>query len=64
MVGLVITLSAILLFEPNATYFISPKLNLPWHLTMTTLLLPLLSSCAILGLLSLRGHYKVVHFTK
>ncbi len=63
MVVLVITLSAMLLFHPNADYFIFSSLKLPWHLTMYNIFYQqLLAICVVLGLMSLRGHLKVFKF--
>lgn len=63
MVIQIIVLSAMLLFNPNAGYFIHPQINLPLNLIMLDFFLPLLLSCIVFGFLSLWGHLKVVHFT-
>lgn len=62
MVLQIISLSAMMLFDPNATYFISNHLKLPWQGTMFDIFQPLLAVCVIFGALSLYGHVKVVHF--
>ncbi len=59
MVALVITLSAMLLFNPNASYFVLPSLKLPWNLTMYSIFQPLIGICIVLGIMSLWGHLKV-----
>jgi phosphatidylglycerophosphate synthase len=64
MVVMVVTCSAMLLFDPNANYFISPKLALGWNMTMYDIFVPLLFACIFLGAKSLLGHCKVIHFTK
>lgn len=64
MVIQVVVLSAMLLFDPNANYFIHPKLGLPFSLIMMDFFLPLLTACIVLALLSLLGHLKVVDFHK
>lgn len=62
MVLQIISLSAMMLFDPNATYFITEYLTLPWHWIMYDIFQPLLAACVIFGFLSLWGHIKVVHF--
>jgi len=64
MVLQIIVLSAMLLFNPQVSYFIHQKIQIPLNLTILDLCLPLLVTCIVFGSLSLWGHLKVVHFTK
>jgi phosphatidylglycerophosphate synthase len=64
MVLQIIVLSAMMLFNPQVSYFIHQKIQIPFNLTILDLCLPLLVACIVFGSLSLWGHLKVVHFTK
>lgn len=61
MVVQVVNLSAMMLFDPNADYFVFESLKLPAGLVMYDFFVPLFIASIVLGVLSLWGHLKVVH---
>lgn len=59
-----IGLSFLLLFDPQATYFLYTQLVIPGNFTILEIAIPLLLACSVFGALSLWGHLKVVHLQK
>ncbi|MBD3359529.1 MAG: hypothetical protein GF365_02375 [Candidatus Buchananbacteria bacterium] len=64
MVLQVIVLSALLLFDPQASYFVHKNLTIPLDWTLLDIASPLLLACIIFGALSLWGHIQVIHLKK
>jgi phosphatidylglycerophosphate synthase len=59
-----INLSALLLFDANADYFLVPSLKLPYNLLIFDFIQPILLASAVFAGLSLYGHLKVVRYVK
>ena len=63
MVTQVIVLSFLLLFDPETSFALHEKyIFLPPKLTLLHLSFPLLIACICLGMMSLKGHLKIISF--